>query len=141
MQFTAILEILALVVPLFIGVSKNLVKGNKKWVIAIAVYFILKKWAIEAGRQNSLSEIQENGYLNPNALATLYDKALNPSGFPYFMTMDGTDEALIFDLAAKSGNFKAVADAYRIQYKRELTEDLKSELSNEDYQKFLTILN
>jgi hypothetical protein len=140
-MYATILEILAIVIPLFIGVSKKVVKGNKKWIIAIVAYFILKKWASQAALQKSLEELQENGYLNANALATLYDKAINPSGISYLVTMDGTDENAIFELAAKTGNYKDVADAYRIQYKRELTNDLKSELSGDDYRRYLSILN
>ncbi|KAA0992773.1 hypothetical protein [Dyadobacter aurulentus] len=141
MQYVKIIEILALVIPLLIGASSSLVKGNRKWIIAIVAYFILKKWAIKAATDKAKSELQSAGGNNPNALATLYKQALNSSGYDWMFELDGTEEDLIYQLAAETTNYKAVFDSYKSQYNRDLTADLQKELSATEYQRFLTILN
>lgn len=143
MQFAAILEILAVLLPAFIGFSNTkLFKGKTKWIVIIAAYFILKKWAAVAAADKARGDIQNaGGGLNSNSLATLYKQALNPSGYDTLIELDGTNEEVIFLAAAQTRNFREVFEAYKKQYKRDLTDDLQKELSTEDYQKFLKILN
>tara|TARA_R110002124_G_scaffold285303_1_gene463665 strand:- start:193 stop:627 length:435 start_codon:yes stop_codon:yes gene_type:complete len=143
MQFAAILEILSLLAPAFLAFGSKLIKGNEKYLIAIALFFVLKKFANVAAQQKSFSDLQagETGYLNPNALATLFKQAMNPSGYAFLMDADGTNEELIFELAAKTNDYRSVFDAYTKQYSRNLTTDLVAELSTDDYNKFLLTLN
>lgn len=140
MQFATIIEIASLLVPLLIG-TNTLFKGKMKWVVMIVAYFILKKWAQSAAADKARSDIQDGGYLNANALATLYKQALNPSGYGPLIELDGTNEELIYQVAAKTGNFRDVWEAYKKQYNRDLTDDLQKELSSDEYAKFLQILN
>ena len=144
MQYAAILEILSVALPAFLAFSGKLIKGNEKYIIAISVFLLLKRLANKAATEKSLSDLQSGdggGYLNANALATLYKQAFNPSGVELLMSVDGTDEEAVFELAAKTSNYKSVYESYTKQYTRNFTNDLKAELSGDDYNKYLTIIN
>lgn len=142
MQYAAIIEVLTVLAPALLALGSKFIKGNKRFIFAIAAYFILRKMALQAAQQKALSNIQsEGGYQNANALATSYKQAMNPSGYSWMFGFDGTDEDLIYQLAAKTGNYKNVYDAYKKQYNRDLTTDLQSELSTGGYQLFMNILN
>lgn len=142
MNYAAILNALALAIPAILAGTKTLVKGRERYVIAIAAFFVLRKFAMDAAKEKSLSDLQETGgVLNANALATLYRQAINPSGYAWMKDYDGTDEDLLFDLAAKTYSYIPVYDAYKKQYSDDLTNDIRGELNNTDYQRFLTILN
>lgn len=141
MQFATIIEIASWVIPLFIGTSNTLFKGKTKWIVVIVAYFILKRWAVAAAADKARSDLQTGGGLNPNALATLYKQALNPSGYGPLIELDGTNEELIYQIAAQTSDYRAVWEAYKRQYSRDLTDDLQKELSSDEYAKFLQILN
>lgn len=53
----------------------------------------------------------------------------------------GTDEKTIFETAKEITDWEAVAIAYRNLYQTNVTEDLKNDLSAEEYQKFFNIIN
>lgn len=53
----------------------------------------------------------------------------------------GTDEKTIFETAKEITDWDAVTKAYRNLYNTNLTEDLKDDLSAEEYQKFFNIIN
>ena len=67
--------------------------------------------------------------------------AMNPSGMSWLMWADGTDEAAIRQLAGQIRNLDEVITAYRSLYRSELLEDLQGELSNEQFQSFLTTVS
>lgn len=141
MQYAVVLQALAVILPAVLAFSTKIFTGKKRFVIAIAVYFILKKWATAAAKDKSLSElVNSNGSVSANGLATLYRQALNPSGYTWAWDTDGTDEDLLFELAARTPSYRAVYDAYKIQYSRDLTNDLQGELSGSDYNKFIGLL-
>ncbi|TDE15293.1 hypothetical protein [Dyadobacter psychrotolerans] len=145
MNYALIINLLSVILPAFVALSGSLVKGKRKYLIAIAAYFILRKWAEAAAESKANSGIGGNtgGYLNANALATSFKNAINPSGWEWAIDSDGTNEELIFGLAAQSRGqmYKAVYNQYNTLYKRDLTKDLQAELSDSDYNKFLQILN
>jgi len=143
MQFATIIEIASWVIPLLIGTSNTLFKGKTKWIVVIVAYFILKKWAQKAAEDKAQRDLQSgNGTQTPAALATLYKQALNPSGYGFLIEMDGTSEELVYSTAAyRPQNFSQVWENYKLQYSRNLTDDLQKELSAEEYAKFLQILN
>jgi hypothetical protein len=66
--------------------------------------------------------------------------AMNPSGLEWLRRMDGTDLTGIFTTALKITSIQAVASAYKNLYQSDLFEDLQTELSASEYQKFLTII-
>lgn len=53
----------------------------------------------------------------------------------------GTDEKTVFETAKEITDWQAVTNAYRNLYQTNLTEDLKDDLSAEEYQKFFNIIN
>lgn len=53
----------------------------------------------------------------------------------------GTEEKEIFETAKEITDWQAVATAYRNLYQANITEDLKNDLSAEEYQKFFNIIN
>ena len=143
MQFATIIEIASWVIPLLIGTSNTLFKGKTKWIVVIVAYFILKKWAVKAAEEIAQSDLQSgNGTLTAAALATKYKQALNPSGYGFLIEMDGTSEELVYSTAGyRPQKFEDVWAKYKLQYGRNLTDDLQKELSAEEYAKFLQLLN
>lgn len=143
MQFATIIEIASWIIPLLIGTSTTLFKGKTKWIVVIVAYFILKKWAVKAAEDKAQRDLQSStGSQTAAGLATLYKQALNPSGYTFLIEMDGTSEELIYKTAGyRPQNFSQVWEKYKLQYSRNLTDDLQKELSTDEYAKFLQILN
>jgi hypothetical protein len=144
MQYAAFLQLLAVALPAFLAFSTKLISGKKRFIIAIAAYFILRKWAVAAAIDKANGSVGNgsNGTLTPEALATSYKFAMNPSGFDFLMSSDGTDEDELMELAAKSkGRYTSVYNAYYTLYKSDLTKTIMGELSPTDYKRFLAILN
>lgn len=67
--------------------------------------------------------------------------ALNPSGVSWLRSTDGTNEQLILDIAKTITTLDEVEKAYQGLYDDNLLDDLQSDLSAEDYQKFLTLVS
>jgi len=143
MQFATIIEIASWIIPLLIGTSNTLFKGKTKWIVVIVAYFILKKWAQKAAEDKAQRDLQSGaGTQTAAGLATLYKQALNPSGYAFLIEMDGTSEELVYTTAKyRPQSFSAVWENYKLQYSRNLTDDLQKELSSEEYAKFLQLLN
>lgn len=141
MKYTAILELLSIAIPALIAGTKKIVKGNEKYLFAVAAYFILKRWAEQAAVNAASQQIQSVGRYNHNALAQLYRQAMNPTGYGWTMSVDGTNEQLIFELARETADFTAVSVSYKTLYNSDLSADLRKELSTSDYQKFVQLLN
>lgn len=72
--------------------------------------------------------------------ATVLRSAMNPSGMSWLMSMDTTDTAKVLDTARSITNLDEVIRSYRNLYSSDLVKDLQSELSSEDYQKFMTLI-
>jgi hypothetical protein len=143
-MYAVILEAAAFLVPGLIAGSKKIIKGNERYLVAIAAYFILSRIAKVAAEQGVSGGIQDVGnpsaYQNPNALATEYYQAFHPYVNIAPWLPDGTDEEALFILAARTYNYLEVFNAYRQKYSRNLTNDLQDELGT-DYARFLSILN
>jgi hypothetical protein len=73
--------------------------------------------------------------------AMLLRNAMNPSGISWMMWMDGTNNDMIYSTAKKITDYDKVAIAYRKLYDSGLVADLQSELTTEEYQKFLTLIS
>ena len=67
--------------------------------------------------------------------------AMNPSGISWMMSMDTTNTTSVLDTARTITNLDSVSKAYKNLYQNNLLDDLQSELSTSDYQKFLTIVS
>ncbi len=67
--------------------------------------------------------------------------AMNPSGISWMMSFDTTKSSSILETARTVTNLDNVSKAYKNLYQNNLLDDLQSELSTTDYQKFLTIIS
>jgi hypothetical protein len=67
--------------------------------------------------------------------------AMNPSGVSWMMSFDTTNTATVMDSAKIITNLDNVQTAYKNLYQDNLLDDLQSELTANDYQKFLTIIS
>lgn len=67
--------------------------------------------------------------------------AMNPSGISWMMSMDTTNTATVLDTARTITNLDNVSKAYKNLYNANLLDNLQSELSTSEYQKFLTIVS
>jgi hypothetical protein len=67
--------------------------------------------------------------------------AMNPSGISWMMSMDTTNTSAVIDTARTITNLDSVSKAYKNLYQNNLLDDLQSELSTSDYQKFLTFVS
>lgn len=73
--------------------------------------------------------------------AILLRSAMNRSGVALFKSSDGTNEGQILDTAFTITNLDEVRLSYKNLYQDNLLDDLQSELSADDYQKFLTLVS
>ena len=97
---------------------------------------LLRKLWRDQQRQNTYAAAASDAS-SPEAQATAFMQALNPSGFELLRRADGTDEAAIFSLLPQVRDFPAVATAYRRLTQNELLNDLQKELSPQLYQTVL----
>jgi hypothetical protein len=67
--------------------------------------------------------------------------AMNPSGISWMMSFDTTNTSTVMDSAKTITNLDNVQTAYKNLYQDNLLDDLQSELTSSDYQKFLTIIS
>ena len=150
MNAALILQALPIIAGIFLSAGQTLIKGNKKYVIAIAVYFFLKSIADKAAKEAAKDEFQvdidpvsgnpvNQPYANPEVIAKAYRKAFDPLGTG-FIGWNGTDTATLYQLAGKAVSWSAVKAAYKTLYKSDLETDLEDELSSSELKTFMGIL-
>lgn len=66
--------------------------------------------------------------------------AMNPSGMEWMRKMDGTNTETIFNTAKEITDLNKVQGAYKKLYSSSMLDDLRQELSPEDYTKFLNTI-
>jgi hypothetical protein len=71
--------------------------------------------------------------------STIYS-AFNPSGMDWMKKMDGTNTEAIFNTAKEITDLNKVMRAYKNLYNSSMLDDLRQELSPEDYTKFLNTI-
>lgn len=110
--------------------------GLKAVLVAGAVYGISK---IVKNYQKSNTEHQIEKKPEVSQAMTIYS-AMNPSGMDWMKKMDGTNTEAILNTAKEIADLNKVQDAYRKLYNASLLDDLRQELSPEDYSKFINTL-
>jgi hypothetical protein len=110
--------------------------GLKAVLVAGAVYGISK---IVKNYQKSNTEHQIEKKPEVSQAMTIYS-AMNPSGMDWMKKMDGTNTEAILNTAKEIADLNKVQDAYRKLYNASLLDDLRQELSPEDYTKFINTL-
>jgi hypothetical protein len=99
--------------------------------------FLVARKMVKNARKNRKQKL----FTEEGQQALLIHSALNPSGMSWLKWMDGTKEEAIFEVARQIKKFKKVAQEYKILYNKALVSDLEKELSTEDYNKFMDIVN
>lgn len=110
--------------------------GLKAVLVAGAVYGISK---IVKNYQKSNTEHQVEKKPEVSQAMTIFS-AMNPSGMDWMKKMDGTNTEAILNTAKEITDLNKVQDAYRKLYNSSMLDDLRQELSPEDYTKFLNTL-
>jgi hypothetical protein len=110
--------------------------GIKAILVAGAVYGITK---IVKNYQKSNTEHQVEKKPEVSQAMTIYS-AMNPSGMDWMKKMDGTNTEAILNTAQEITDLNKVQDAYKKLYNSSMMDDLRQELSPEDYTKFLNTL-
>lgn len=104
--------------------------------VALAGTLVLRRaWQTHV-RQKTFDAAAKSGE-SPEGLANAIRQALNPSGVRFLRHIDTTDEAALFAIAPRIRSLTQVAQAYRRLFQSELLEDLRQELSPEEYQVFM----
>jgi hypothetical protein len=73
--------------------------------------------------------------------AMTLQSAMNPSGVRWMRSFDTTNTRKVLETGRLITNLDAVQSAYQKLYQSNLLDDLQSELSTEDYQKFITLVS
>ena len=126
----------------FIGV----IQGNQSKIVngilvlggIYITYRLGKKLIAEFNKSNA----QDNADDSPEVRQAMTLKsAMNPSGISWMMSFDTTNSSKILETAKIITNLDNVRSAYKNLYQANLLDDLQSELSTDDYQKFMTIVS
>jgi hypothetical protein len=125
--------------PIFIQSPQNksiLDKGfdyGVKGGLIIGGFFLLRKLY----RDYKKTEEEKNIDKKPETRQAMsLRSAMNPSGISWLKSMDTTNVKAILDTAKEIKNIDAVREAYKNLYTDDMWEDLKSELSPEDLERF-----
>lgn len=116
------------------------------FIVLIILILIARKTVqkmVENSRENKFDKndgvISKSG-IDVNYFVQSYHQALNPSGYSWMESWDGTDEDAIFNLAKNSkGHLTEISRAYKAKYQQSLLDALSSELSTEDLAKWRTL--
>lgn len=100
----------------------------------VAAYILISKFITAQKRRNQLAQFDNAPSVKS---AMLLKQAINPSGNDWMQSFDGTNEAKLLQAGKEAESFSDVATSYRKLGYGDLDEDLRSELDNEDYVKFL----
>ena len=128
------------------GVIKILVRAGILAITAIGSFFLIKKVVKKAKYTNEIKRVGDDSRLGK---ANAFARSLYSAFFPMGEIMsdifgDGTDEDLIFEIAADMYrnriNFSDVSNAYKSLYNRKLLQDLQGELDPRQYAKFNDII-
>ncbi len=118
--------------------------SNRIVLIVLAgllAYLFLKKRIKKVVRKISENQFDKNETQNPNILAQQYRSAANPSGNKWMIDWDGTDEDAIDRLAYQTrGRLESVTDAYSQKFDETLTDRMRTELDNDDFQNWRNIV-
>ena len=73
--------------------------------------------------------------------AVLLRTAINPSGIPWLLGVDGKNANTLLKVARQIKDFKKVAEAYRNLYKEDLSNNLTNEFKGKELDAFFAIVN
>ena len=106
--------------------------------LLVGAFFVAKKALGKAAKSSADAKLDTDPAAGQ---ARQLDAAMNPSGFTWLRAVDGTNTSAIYDIASQITNYDAVQNFYSAQHenKRNLTDDLTSEIGAEGFGKFLAL--
>jgi hypothetical protein len=107
--------------------------GLKAAMVAGAVYGISKIYH-QYQKDHTEQQVENNPEV---AQAMAIYSAMNPSGMEWMRKMDGTNVPAVFSVANRISDMNKVMAAYKKMYNSSMLDDLRQELSTEEYTKFL----
>lgn len=118
--------------------------SSKDKIIDYAVkggLLVLLLWGAKKGYEKLRHNAEENktGGDPSTQQAMSLRSAMNPSGFEWLRSTDGTDEQSIFNTAKDVKDLEDVIKAYRKLYSNSLMDDLKREMETQSYARLLNI--
>lgn len=119
------------------SISHKLLDYGLKAVLVVGAVYGISKIVKNYQKSNTEHEVEKKPEVSQ--AMTIYS-AMNPSGMDWMKKMDGTNTEAILNTAKEITDLNKVQDAYRKLYNSSLLDDLRQELSPEDYTKFLNTL-
>lgn len=116
------------------GTGDKLIKAG----LLVAAFFIGKNLLANKAKDSADSQLDTNPAAGQ---ARALNAAMNPSGNNWMRSFDTTNTDAIYDIAAQITDLDKVRDFYKAFHKdkRNLNDDLESEIGAEGYQKFLAL--
>ncbi len=121
-----------------INVSDTTQQKLLKAGLIVGLFFIGKKALAKAGKNNADEKLDTDPAAGQ---ARGLNAAMNPSGNNWMRSFDGTSTDAIYEIAAQITKLDDVRSFYKLQHegKRDLNDDLESEIGAEGFQKFLAL--
>jgi len=115
---------------------------DKKKYIYISIGILSLIFLINYIAKKRREEILQKLIFNDDdaLIALQINQALNPSGFSFLKSFDGTNESLLFKVAEEIQNIDKVAKFYYEIFNSRLYDDLQKELTAEELKKFFDII-
>lgn len=119
------------------SISHKLLDYGLKAVLVVGAVYGISKIVKNYQKNNTEHQVEKKPEVSQ--AMTIYS-AMNPSGMDWMKKMDGTNTETILNTAKEITDLNKVQDAYRKLYNSSMLDDLRQELSPEDYTKFLNTL-
>ena len=119
------------------NIQHKLLDYGLKAVVVVGTVYGISKLIKHYQKNNTENQVEKNPEVSQ--AMTIYS-AMNPSGMEWMRKMDGTNTEAILNVAKEITDLNKVQNAYRKLYNSSLLDDLRQELSPEDYNKFLNTL-
>lgn len=117
--------------------SKPVLKALGVSIVGVTAYFVANKFYKQWQEKRTASQLQTDVNVQ---YASALRNAMNPGWFSWMKNIDGTNEAMIYEIASKITDYDKVAGAYYKLYQSDLTNDLQRELDSGEYNNFLQII-
>ena len=117
--------------------GRVLVGGVVVGLGSFLLYKLIRRFVTKSRQHTTEKKLDDSPEVRQ---ASVLRNAMNPSGISWMMSFDNTSTPVILDTAKNIKNLDEVMTSYKKLYDSDLLEDLQSELSTEEYQKFTSII-
>lgn len=132
--------------PIFVKIAsgaKKLLKKKPFWVVValIIAFVFIRKMVKKISRNIKEKQFDNEEHKDFNMLVQQYRAAMNPSGYEWMISWDGTDEDAIKRLGYQTkGYLKEISELYRQKFGEALTDALRRELEADEFQEWYNIV-